>query len=352
MVFFLLILVTVMLAGARFCVPGDFNTEYMDKKNTTAVNGIFVILVLFSHYKQYADFSGAYDIPYLVLREHLNQLVVAMFMFYSGYGMMEAIRGKGEAYVRKILSKFWQLLLRVDIAVLLFLAVDAILGIKYPLGQTLLAFTTWTSVGNSNWYITAILIIYIIMYISFRLCLSGGNDPGRRYFGIALTLILIAGAVFLQIAIGRPSYCYNTMLLLPFGCLYSEARHRIEGIVMRSDIAYLLTLTAAAGIYVIAFFHRETWGIAGYTLWGIAFISIVVLVTMKLSIYNRILEWFGRHIFGIYMLQRLPMIVFDHLGYIETHKYMSLLAVIAITFVLADLFQKYTDRLISALRAS
>ncbi|MBR3123811.1 MAG: hypothetical protein IKF42_00035, partial [Mogibacterium sp.] len=173
MVFFLLILLAVAVAGARPCGPGEFNTDYLDKKNTTAVNGIFVVLVLFSHYVQYADFEGPFDMPYLTLRQHLGQMVVATFLFYSGYGMMEAIRRKGDGYVRKILSKFWQLLFRFDLAVLLYLAVNQILDIHFPLREVLLAFTTWTVIGNSNWYITAVLILYVIMYISFRICLSG-----------------------------------------------------------------------------------------------------------------------------------------------------------------------------------
>ena len=346
MVFFLLILLAVTVAGARLCGPGEFNTDYLDKKNTTAVNGIFVVLVLFSHYAQYADLGGSFDMPYLALRHHLGQMVVATFLLYSGYGMMEAIRRKGDAYVRKILSKFWQLLFRFDLAVLLYLAANLILKIHFPVSEVLLAFTTWTAIGNSNWYITAVLILYVIMYISFRICLSGANDAKKRYAGIALTFVLTAAAVCVQILIDRPAYCYNTMLLLPLGCLYSEARPKIESFVMRSDMVYLVTLTAAAGIYVIAYLSRKTFGLLSYTIWGVAFIALVLLVTMKLQIYNRVLEWLGRHIFGIYILQRLPMTVLDQLGLIEDHKYMSLIVVMAATFVMAALFQKYTEKMI------
>lgn len=346
MVFFLLILLAVAVAGARPCRPGEFNTDYLDKKNTTAVNGIFVVLVLFSHYVQYADFGGPFDMPYLTLRQHLGQMVVATFLFYSGYGMMEAIRRKGDGYVRKILSKFWQLLFRFDLAVLLYLAVNQILDIHFPLREVLLAFTTWTVIGNSNWYITAVLILYVIMYISFRICLSGEADAKKRYAGIALTFILTVAAACIQILIGRPEYCYNTMLLLPFGCLYSEARPKIESFVMRSDIVYLLTLTAAAGIYVTAYHFRKAAGLLSYTVLGVAFIVLVLLVTMKIRVYNRVLEWLGRHIFGIYILQRLPMTVLGQLGLIEDHKYMSLIAVMAATFIMAALFQKYTEKLI------
>ena len=348
MVFFILILLAVALIGAKISGPGRFNAEYLNKKNTTAVNGVFVVLVLLSHYAQYADLGGPLDDPYLLLRFHLKQMVVATFMFYSGYGMMEAIKKKGRAYVRKIISKFWQLLLKFDIAVVLYLAVNAVLGIHYPADQTLLAFTTWTAIGNSNWYITAILILYIIMYVSFMAGFIA--DPGRkgRLIGLVLMFLLTIAAVWLQIAAGRPDYCYNTMILLPAGCLYSEYHAQIEKAVMRSEAAYLLTLAVITGFYVFTYYHRDTYGIAGYTLWGMAFISLVLLITMKVSIYNRLLEWTGTHIFGIYILQRLPMTVLDHYGLIEDHKYISLIIVMVITFIIAVLFQRYTDRMIRA----
>ncbi|MBQ6440319.1 MAG: hypothetical protein IJJ06_09395 [Mogibacterium sp.] len=351
MVFFIMILLMIALTGADFAKPGEFNTDYLKKKNTTAINGLFVILVLFSHYAQYADFSGPYDIPYLVLRKHLKQMVVATFMFYSGYGMMEAIRTKGDVYINKIPDKFWKLLLRFDIAVLLYLLLNAALGIRYPIERVLLAFTTWTAVGNSNWYITAVLILYIILYVSFKPCISGGNYRNKRIWGIALTFAITAVAIYIQIKIGRPDYCYNTMMILPLGCLYSELRGDIEKIIMRSDAAYLIVLTIVTGVYIVSFFHRESFGIAGYTFWGMAFIAMVLLVTMKLSVYNGFLEWTGIHVFGIYILQRIPMSILDQMGYIENHKYMSLVAAIVASFAMAAVFQKYTDKLIRFITA-
>lgn len=168
MVFFIVILMLIIFNEMEFAHEnGFFRTEYVDKNTTTAVNGIFVILVVFSHYAQYANFEGIYDTPYLVLREHLNQMVVATFLFYSGYGMMEAFRKQAQGYLKKIPSKFFTLLLRFDIAVCLFgiLGTGLDLGIDYNLKRILLSFIGWDNLGNSNWYIFVILMIYIYIYI-------------------------------------------------------------------------------------------------------------------------------------------------------------------------------------------
>ena len=69
----------------------------------------------------------------------------------------------------------------------------------------------------------------------------------------------------------------------------------------------------------------------------------VVLVTMKIRVYNPVLEWFGKHVFSIYILQRIPMIILDRFGFIDGHKYMCLMAVFALTIPFALAFEKVTD---------
>ncbi len=59
--FFLLALIVIVFIGLRICTGNSFNESYLEKKSTTAINGIFVVLVVFSHYAQYADFGGTYD---------------------------------------------------------------------------------------------------------------------------------------------------------------------------------------------------------------------------------------------------------------------------------------------------
>ena len=59
----------------------------MSREKTNAIKGIFVILIFLSHYSGYVVLEGHYDIPYLLLQNHLHQMVVVMFWFYSGYGI-------------------------------------------------------------------------------------------------------------------------------------------------------------------------------------------------------------------------------------------------------------------------
>ena len=57
------------------------------------VNGIFVALILFSHFSQYINEWIKIDsLIFSIYSELLGECVVATFLFYSGYGLMEQIK--------------------------------------------------------------------------------------------------------------------------------------------------------------------------------------------------------------------------------------------------------------------
>ena len=349
MIFFLLALLLIIAGGLRFSKINQFNEDYLNKKNTTAVNGIFVVLIVFSHYSKYVDFGGVFDAPYLAMRAHLDQMVVASFLFYSGFGMMESIKKKGLKYIDRLFVKFWRLLFKFDIAVLLFLIVDIAFDIRYPVRQILLAFTTWTAIGNSNWYITAILMIYAAIMIAFRISYDVFKERAETA-GLLITVILTIGFIYLQMVLDRRAYCYNTMILAPLGMLYSEYRYTFERLIMRNDINYYMTAALTIVVYIVSFRHRWQFGIEGYTVWAVAFTALLVIITMKVRIYNKVLEWLGTHVFSIYILQRIPMIILSQLGFIEAHKYIGLLIVFSLTLPFAVLYEKVTDILLKSMQ--
>ena len=156
--------------------PGaGLNAAYLSPDRTTSIKGIFVLLVFLSHANNYLLSMPAYtaDVlnqPYVNFQSHLGQGVVVMFLFYSGYGVMESIKKKGALYVHAIPKRrILKTLLHFDIAVLLYLFLDLALGTlarRSPL-TVLLAFTGWTSLGNSNWYIFAVLMLYLFTFVAF-----------------------------------------------------------------------------------------------------------------------------------------------------------------------------------------
>ena len=106
---------------------------------------------------------------------------------------------------------------------------------------------------------------------------------------------------------------------------------------MKNDLIYTVTGGACVALYYLFFLKRKS-GIEWYTLWAVMFMALVVLFTMKIKIGNRILDWFGAHVFSVYILQRIPMIILKHFGLNESHKYAFIVVSLFATIVLAEVF--------------
>ena len=121
MIIFLGIFAVILLFGCRATSIKEFNTDYMSKDNTNIVKGVFVVFVFFSHCTQYLTLDGPLDKPYMDIRHFMGQMIVAMFLFYSGYGIMESIKSKSFGYVKKIpIRRILKTLINFDIIVLLY----------------------------------------------------------------------------------------------------------------------------------------------------------------------------------------------------------------------------------------
>ncbi|MGN1443669.1 MAG: acyltransferase family protein [Acutalibacteraceae bacterium] len=338
MIIFLLFIFMLAFADLKAARPDEFFDDYIARENTTAINGLFVLLIFLSHAEGYIKANGILDDAYLTFKNNILQLVVVSFLFYSGFGIMESIKHKGQAYVRSIpMKRFFKVYYRLFISVCLFLGCNLIIRKSYGLKTTLLAFTGWTGIGNSNWYIFAILVLYIFVFVSFIICKK------RLWLGVALTTLLSAAYVVIQIKLGRDGWNYNTVMLFPTGMIFSMIKEPFEKVVKRNDSFWFLSVGIVAGAF--AFLHfLEPKNIATYSLWAIAFMLTLVLITMKIQIKNPILSWFGSHVFSVYMLQRIPMNLLSHYGFAESHKYAFIAVSFAATVILSYFFEQLTGK--------
>ncbi len=348
MIFFVLILLLLIFNKMEISKPGEFNKDYISPDGTLAIKGIFVALILLSHGKSYLELGGAYDEPYIAMQNHLNQMVVAMFLFYSGFGMMESLKKKQFAYVQSVATKrFPNLLLNYDLAVMLFFILGFIIGQPYTIKQFLIALTSWEGIGNSSWYIFAILVMYIAVMIAFLPKKFSQSKAVELVSIIILTALSIA-VVWGMKKIERPDYSYNTIILFPLGFWYSYFKNTIEKLLMKNDIIYSCTLAVVVVAYFLAYMHRWDRFLI-YEIWAILFCTLVILLTMKISLQNEVLKFLGKHIFSIYILQRIPMIFLDHYGVSDRHKYVFLVASFALTTAIAVAFDFVTGKLSSAI---
>ena len=325
MIFLLAILMIVSLWGIRF--SGGYDSLFMAPDRTTAIKGIFTFLILFSHLSGYIALSENWtDTIYVRFQEHLGQLIVAIFFLYSGYGIWESFKKK-PGYERYFLCRrFLKTLFHFDIAVLLFILVQAILPVTYPARNYLLCWFGWLDVGNSNWFIFVMLCLYLIVWAS--MIFERVFNKGGAVLLLILTFVLW-GCLWLMA--GKDHWWVDTMAVFPLGVILSVQKDRFFRLLQRKGVPYLLS----AFFLVVYFAVHHFIGIDVYGIVACLFCTVVVLFSSWIKVWNPILAWAGKNAFTIYIIQRLPMIVLSFYG-LNSHPALFVLAVLPTTFLLAE----------------
>lgn len=330
---YLVMIILFTLIGIKFPFKKN-NNEYLSKENTSCIKGLFILIVFYSHLYTYMPLQMEKDFMMYKLVTYLGQLMVTLFLFYSGYGVYESIKKKKEKYIKEMPKKrLLKTLIHFDIAVLTFLIVNIILGEKFDIKTILLSLIGWGTVGNSNWYIFAILGLYLITYIAFTIF-----DKSNKKAIICLWTLTMIFMLFIHTNRNGLVYCYNTLLCYPLGITYSYLKNKIEKKVFDNK-KYIYILFVCIISY-ITFRNSINYNYLNYYLMTIAFTLITVLITIKIDIKSPILKWFGDNLFWVYILQRLPMLILYKIGYAENNAYRFAVICFIATILLTIIYSK------------
>lgn len=301
MILYVVAIALLALQGLRPRMRG-LNEDYLSKDSTDAVRGIFILLIFASHFALYVDpFTAFLDVLYRKVRVALGQAVVTCFLFYSGYGVALSVKRKGDGYTRAMPRKrILPTLLISDCAVILYLILQLWRGNTYSLKHLALACIGWVGVGNSCWYIFAILGLYLITWIVLR---------GRELDAVTVGRISVATLAFMLFILcaGQPSYCYDTLLCYPMGMWFFLYKDRIDAFLSKGSRYWpVALLTVAAFLLAHKMWERSLFF---YVLTMLLFTLCVVLFTMKIQLRSPVLMYCGRHLQGLYLLHRIPFII-------------------------------------------
>jgi len=347
----LLIIVLLLFALCLYRMEVNFrgfHGDYLSKAKTDAVKGIFIMLVVLTHAMGYFndlgyEFEGWGDNWYAALCDIMGQLVVVMFLFYSGYGVGESYRAKGESYLktyprRRILTT----LLNFDVAVMAYVILALALGKEVTVLQSLLSLTGWESMGNSNWYIFVILCCYALAWVVLR-----SRLPSRVYRVVLLFALCLA--LLAVLSRFKDSYWYDTVLSFPLGFMFSAYKVELERQLKRwywvvLCLLLLLLLVQFYGYFIGWYADRLC---LTYNALSITFALLIVVLTMKVGVGNRPLEWLGRNLFPIYIYMRLPMIVMvdRHPDFVMAQPWAFIVISLAVTLLIAMLYRYWRIKL-------
>lgn len=208
------------------------------------------------------------------------------------------------------------------------------LGNRYPIKHIVGALFGWTDFGNSNWYIFAIIVLYIFTWI----CLKVFNGRNK---GIVLGVFLLTIFYMFAISCFKENWWYDTILCYTAGMGYKIFEQQID-YFLNSWKIYLRVLLFAILLFVVSYicsFHMIVWNIN-----AVVFSVLIVLFGKIVSFDNCILRWCGAHIFSLYILQRIPFIIYKWTG-VQRINVIAIAICGAVTILLAVLFDRMTSYL-------
>lgn len=304
----------------------------LSKKDTVTINGVFVILIFLSHSIGYLTLStNILDSSYQIFRAIHDQWVVITFLSFSGYGVMYNI-AKKENYVHEFfLKRIIKTLFNFDLAVLLYLLLNLVLDINYEWYDILLSFIGLRSIGNSNWYIFTILLMYLFTFI---VAIKSKKPKTIASLVSLLSIAYIATGIIFDL----PPWFVNTVLCYPFGMWLYIYHDNIIKIIKNKSWISILTLLVPV---VLTTRYRSNYFIMNLLSCLIVLICCFVLCFVEFE--SKILTFLGRHAFSIYILQRIPMIfiskIFNYKKYFIGN-YLFVIVSFIITLIIAVLFDK------------
>lgn len=340
-IYFILLIFTTVIGLKKV---NSEECDYMSIKMTNSIKGFFVVLVFISHIWGYTEFSDPYlDIWYQkYIRGKMGQCVVTMFLFYSGYGIMESIKTKGQDYVNRIpIHRFLNVLLQFDCAVMLYWLYRCLTGTHYGIKRMLLTFIGWDGIGNSNWYIFCILWVYLFTFISFRIF---KDNYKKAVIGVLILSILYMAIVC---KMGKEYWWYDTILCYSWGMLFAFYRKKIEDLINENKRTWLFFIFVLS--YIITYYYKSNSPLI-YQLWVFCFVASIVTFTMHYVVDSKVLRGGGMILFELYILQRLVMMILKphmlvgDITYIEKYTYVTVCFLG--TIVISIIYRKTIGKLI------
>lgn len=305
--FVLLFLITLWKMDIR-----SYQSGYIAVSSTNAIKGVFAVIILYSHMRGYIVLSDSFmDSLYVKILNYIGQLMVAMFLFYSGYGIMQSYKSKIGYEKLFFKRRILKTLIHFDFAVGAFLLVSLILDTSYDVSTYITCWVGWTSIGNSNWFIFDILALYLVCFIVMKLgphLFRNHNNMGVICAGVTLATVCLW---FFLHYMKDGNWWVDTIFTFPLGMWYSYGKNRLEK-KMKLPRVYYSTFILLFVLFIVWHYVK---GVDKIGICSCMFCILIILLTMKVKFDNEILQWLGTHAFSIYILQRLPMIIFDHMGF-------------------------------------
>ena len=350
---------------------GGVSPVFMSLDQTRLIQAFACIGIILHHVTQQITSYGTYNKGPVTLLNYTGFLFTALFFFFSGFGLVTSLMTKPD-YLDSFLYK------RLPSVLIPFWVINAlgvllqtfVYGVHTTLSQALCQVFGITLINSNGWFIVEIVIFYLLFYVLMRLIRN------RDVALILLSLAVIAFIVYCfhqghdpqgrQIHWFRGEWWYNSTIAFLPGLWFARFKDKLTCFLNRFYVL-LLPLFAVLTIVMlqlsIDYVKRGGYYQTELTLYPsapplalrtlitqsaacIAFVILVVLLQMRISLGNRALSFIGgisRELFLIhgYFVNRI-------FGSIKMNDFLRYAVVLSCSIALTALLSPLIRRLVSA----
>ena len=336
MIIFIALLLALCIYKCKFNVKSFNADNYCSIDETRSITGICQLLILISHTFALCTSSNILDDIYAPFRTFVGQFVVVPFLFFSGYGIMESIKKK-DSYVKTFPKRrLLPFVIKFLIITIIYIPINLIMRPELQLTHYLLSFTGLKTIGNGGWYIFATIMIYLFIILSFNVF------KNKHFWAVSTVFALVAILTVIELVLDFPEYYYSTMIFFPIGMYFSMYKVYFDKIVTKNNIIWsLCTIISIAGFALLKLLVKKTF--VFFPVWCFFGMLMILCITIKLKINNKILAWVGKNSLYIFLLQSIPHILLIKLQ--EINNFLFYITVFVSTIALAFL-ANYIEKLI------
>lgn len=334
--FLIIFLFITIFWGIRQATPASdaSGALILPRDGSSRMKGILALFVMEGHIVKFGN------IPYLFLLDKAGVLMVGIFFFLSGYGVMYRLEHK-ENYLHGFLVKRF-----LSILVPCYLMYLLNYGIEYyktgTIPEQFLFYVFGAEFINFlklYWFAWVILLLYVLFYFLFHFM--------EKRSALVVLTIIVAVLLVTGYGIRFQRVYWGGALCFPFGIFVAQNRRKffVEFQGKRGMALAVISITVLGAASIIYFKDGEYsfWGdLIGRNVATLAVAMLAVYFLLHLSLCNPINGALSKCYWEIYVTHVVLIQVFQANSFFAAHREMYAAGVVAVSVALAFCLNRIT----------
>lgn len=283
----------------------NFNDNYMSVAQCNDIRAFLAITIVLHHLSLCVSSSIV-----LTAFSKIPSIIINVFLFFAGYGLYVSSKRKPDYFKTFFKFRFSKILIPLLTSSVIYFVVRV-----FVIGSSVASIFSNMRNGfwvvSNSWYIFSLIIFYFGFYIIYR------------FFGdrrvLALFLVFLYTALYIvtfKCVLGYGDYWVNASFGFLFGLMFASYEKEIITFIRKHYLSSLLIIGFTALVLnsssFILSYVTEIWILRRIIQWlaGGSMCLLIIVITNKVKIGNRITTFIGSISYEIYLIHGLFIALF------------------------------------------